>query len=190
MAKISVSMGATSAAAGGTAGELHWAADWPAPGVDVIVLCEDAPRVRVAYMERGWWVDLATRKPISGLICGWMEIEKVEARICAGSAVACRGDASDGAVCKPLAVAPAREHVLAVAPDDDPEEPCRVRRVRDGKYLAYVEVKEEWAALQWVTMTVAGPSGVYERHMAQKLASAVIALQGDSGIEIEPVAAD
>jgi hypothetical protein len=61
-----------------------------------------------------------------------------------------------------------------------PAEPCRVRRVSDGKYL-------EWDDLGGAATYTFVSASVFPRVRAAAIANALIVITGDHGVEIEPV---
>jgi hypothetical protein len=63
----------------------------------------------------------------------------------------------------------------------DPDEPCRVRRVFDGKYLEWDDTGATASLYTFVS------ASVFPRARAAAIANAMIVLTGEHGIEVEPV---
>lgn len=66
----------------------------------------------------------------------------------------------------------------------------RVRRSYDGAYLRgiYSPVGDGYAVLRWVPRGIRCEASAWPYRQAGQIATAMIALAGDAGIEIEPVA--
>ena len=175
---------------------MQWrsAGDMPAEGNLVLVrlrpdvVCghvwpEREPMLVAAYVRAGFYCYANNGAIIQGtlIICGWVPM---------ADALAALGDETNKNGCvpdmpnmpppPPRKIGTGAEALAMEMAAQDPDEPCRVRRVFDGKYLAWDDTGGRG------TYTFDAES-VWPRSRATVIANAMIVLTGEHDIEVEPV---
>jgi hypothetical protein len=155
----------------------------PKPGVMVmVILGEIKPCVQLGYVEQGFWHLSGSFEPYSGVIRYWMTVEDTK------KAMMGFWEAPPSAVPNMPNIPPPPARKIGTGAEalameqaaQDPDEPCRVRRVFDGKYLAWDDTGGRG------TYTFDAES-VWPRSRATVIANAMIVLTGEHDIEVEPV---
>ena len=169
---------------------MQWrsAGDMPAEGILLLVRLQldsifekrwpgNKTIVTAAYVRHGFFCFADDGDQISGthLISGWVPMAEAVKMLNTPPTLLKHPEPTDREI-GTGAEALAREEAA-----QDPDEPCRVRRVFDGKYLEWDDTGAAAAMYSFVS------ASVFPRVRAAAIANAMIVLTGEHDIEVEPV---
>jgi hypothetical protein len=138
--------------------------------------------VTAAYVRAGVYRHASNGSTISGVhvIWGWIPMaDAVQALD--GRSVSVVPDMPNIPPPPPRKIGTGAEALAREEAAQDPDEPCRVRRVFDGKYLEWDDTGAAAAMYNFVS------ASVFPRVRAAAIANAMIVLTGEHDIEVEPV---